>query len=175
MTTTPDTLVSYVVDGPVARITVDSPHNRNATSARLVDQLHEGLRTAAADTAIRAVVLGHTGGTFCAGADLSEASSGDHFEAAMARSREMTSLLRTILECPSPVIAAINGHVRAGGKGLIGASDMVVAGHRRRCRLRRRLHHRRSGKGFAARSRRVQGPHDRRGAGRIRPRCRALG
>jgi enoyl-CoA hydratase len=96
----------------------------------LVAQLHEGLRTAAADTAVRAVVLGHTGGTFCAGADLSEASSGDPFEAAMARSREMTSLLRTILECPTPVIAAINGHVRAGGMGLIGACDMVVAGPR---------------------------------------------
>lgn len=124
------TLVSYAADGHVARITLDSPHNRNAMSARLVAELHEGLRQAASDPAVRAVVLGHTGGTFCAGADLSEASGGDPFEAAVIRSREMTSLLRTILECPKPVIAAIDGHVRAGGMGLIGACDVVVAGPR---------------------------------------------
>jgi len=124
------TLVSYTVDGHVARITLDSPHNRNAMSAGLLAQLHDGLRQAAADPAVRAVVLGHTGGTFCAGADLSEASSGDPFEAASGRAREMTALLRAIIECPMPVIAAIDGHVRAGGMGLIGACDMVVAGPR---------------------------------------------
>ncbi len=75
-----DALVSYAVDGHVARLTLDSPHNRNALSARLVEQLHDGLRDAAADPAVRVLVLGHTGGTFCAGADLSEASGGDPFE-----------------------------------------------------------------------------------------------
>lgn len=125
-----DTLVSYAVDGHVARITLDSPHNRNAMSARLVSQLHDGLRAAAADTAVRAVVLGHTGGTFCAGADLSEASGGDPYEAAVARSKQMAALLRSIVECPTPVIAAVDGHVRAGGMGLVGACDIVVAGPR---------------------------------------------
>src|SRR5581483_2777559 len=33
-----------------------------------------------------------------------------------------------ILELPMPVIGAINGHVRAGGLGLVGACDIVVAG-----------------------------------------------
>ena len=129
-----DDLVSYVgpdeKGDPVARLTLDSPHNRNAMSARLVAQLHEGLRRAAADPAVRAVVLGHTGGTFCAGADLSEASGGDPFDAALGRAREMAAVLRAIIECPMPVIAAIDGHVRAGGMGLIGACDMVVAGPR---------------------------------------------
>lgn len=125
-----DALVSYAVDGPVARLSLDSPRNRNALSASLVGQLHDGLRQAAADPAIRAVVLGHTGGTFCAGADLSEASGGDPFDAALGRARELTALLRAIVECPTPVIAAIDGHVRAGGMGLIGACDMVVAGPR---------------------------------------------
>jgi enoyl-CoA hydratase len=40
----------------------------------------------------------------------------------------MTRLLRTILEAPVPVIAAVDGHVRAGGMGLIGACDIAVAG-----------------------------------------------
>lgn len=125
-----DTLVEYARDGAVAKLTLNSPHNRNALSTTLVTQLHEGLREAAADPAVRAVVLGHTGGTFCAGADLSEAGGGDPFELAVARAKEMTELLRAIVSSPRPVIGAIDGHVRAGGFGLVGACDMVVAGPR---------------------------------------------
>ncbi len=123
-------LVHYAADGAVARLTLDSPHNRNALSARLVTELHEGLRRAVADPRVRAVVLGHTGGTFCAGADLSEASGGDPFDAALGRARELAALLRAIVECPVPVIGAIDGHVRAGGMGLVGACDIVIAGPR---------------------------------------------
>ncbi|CAM3285846.1 enoyl-CoA hydratase [Mycobacterium intermedium] len=147
-----DTLVEYAgpaeTGGPVAKLTLNSPHNRNALSTTLVNQLHQGLRDAAADPAVRVVVLGHTGGTFCAGADLSESGNGDPrgdrergeagrsgsppsaYELAAARAREMTALLRAIVESPMPVIGAINGHVRAGGFGLVGACDIVVAGPR---------------------------------------------
>ncbi len=147
-----DTLVEYAgpdaCGGPVARLTLNSPHNRNALSTTLVTQLHQGLRDAAADPAVRVVVLGHRGGTFCAGADLSEAGAseprGDRerggagrsgsppsaYDMAIARAREMTTLLRDILECPLPVIVAIDGHVRAGGFGLAGACDIAVAGPR---------------------------------------------
>ncbi|QZA08666.1 enoyl-CoA hydratase family protein [Mycolicibacter heraklionensis] len=146
-----DTLVTYA--GPEhtgdgsARLTLDSPHNRNALSSKLVAQLHAGLRDAAADPNVRVVVLGHTGNTFCAGADLSEASGGDPGgsarldggeaklgpplgpgELAADRAREMAALLRAIVESPRPVIAAVDGHVRAGGMGLVGACDLAVAG-----------------------------------------------
>jgi enoyl-CoA hydratase len=136
--------------GPFARLTLNSPRNRNALSAALVSQLHQGLRDAAADPGVRAVVLGHSGGTFCAGADLSQASgdreggaagrsgspppasgggaSADPFAMAVERGREMAALMRAIIESPRPVIGAINGHVRAGGFGLVGACDIVVAG-----------------------------------------------
>ena len=129
-----DTLVEYTgpadCGGPFARLTLDSPHNRNALSGALVTQLHQGLRDAAADPTVRVVVLGHTGGTFCAGADLSEAGDGNPFDMAVGRAREMTALLRAIVESPLPVIAAVNGHVRAGGFGLVGACDIAVAGPR---------------------------------------------
>jgi enoyl-CoA hydratase/carnithine racemase len=117
-------------EGPVARLTLNSPHNRNALSTALVNQLQQGLRDAASNPAVRAVVLGHTGGTFCAGADLSEAGGGDPFDIAVARAREMTTLLRALVSSPLPVIGAINGHVRAGGLGLVGACDIAVAGPR---------------------------------------------
>ncbi|WP_421844406.1 enoyl-CoA hydratase family protein [Mycobacterium sp.] len=132
-----ETVVDYAgpaaCGGPLARLTLNSPRNRNALSSALVSQLRQGLRDATADPAVRVVVLGHTGGTFCAGADLSESSAADDAnpqDPAVTRAREMTALLRTIVESPLPVIGAVNGHVRAGGLGLIGACDIVVAGPR---------------------------------------------
>lgn len=115
--------VDYELTGSTARVTLNSPHNRNALSSALVEGLQQGLREAAADPSVRAVVLGHTGGTFCAGADLSEGSA-----SAEDRTRQMVELLRAILELPLPVVGAIDGHVRAGGFGLVGACDIVVAG-----------------------------------------------
>jgi len=128
-----DRLVEYAVEGHIARLTLNSPHNRNALSTTLVSQLHQGLRDAAADPAVRAVVLGHTGNTFCAGADLSEGSAAtgaDPGEMAAERAREMAALLRAIVESPLTVIVAVDGHVRAGGMGLVGAGDIAVAGPR---------------------------------------------
>jgi enoyl-CoA hydratase/carnithine racemase len=127
-----DTLVEYAVDGHTARLTLNSPHNRNALSSTLVNQLHQGLRDAATDPAVRVVVLGHAGNTFCAGADLSEgsAANADPAEATTQRSREMADLLRAIVEAPLPVIVAVDGHVRAGGMGLVAAADIAVAGPR---------------------------------------------
>lgn len=137
-----DTLVEYAgpadTGGPYARLTLNSPHNRNALSTTLVAQLHQGLRDASSDPAVRAVVLGHAGGTFCAGADLSEGggaagrsgSPPSAYDMAVARAREMAALMRAIVASPLPVIAAINGHVRAGGFGLVGACDIAVAGPR---------------------------------------------
>jgi enoyl-CoA hydratase len=121
-------LVHYAVKGNVARLTLDSPDNRNALSTTLVNQLHQRLTDATEESGVRAVVLDHTGGTFCAGADLAEASGRDLGDVAVGRARELTRLLRRILHLPIPVIGAVNGHVRAGGLGLIGACDIVVAG-----------------------------------------------
>src|ERR1044072_7982256 len=121
------TLVHYSVEGRVARLTLDSPDNRNALSTKLVNQLHQGLTDAIEESGVRAVVLGHTGGTFCAGADLAEAAGREPGDVAVDGARELTRLLRRILELPIPVIGAIDGHVRAGGLGLVGACDLVVA------------------------------------------------
>lgn len=121
-------LVHYSVEGSVARLTLDSPDNRNALSTALVSQLHQGFTDATEEAGVRAVVLDHSGGTFCAGADLAEAAGRDPGDVAADRARELTRLLRRILQLPLPVIAAIDGHVRAGGLGLVGASDIAVAG-----------------------------------------------
>ena len=124
------TLVHYETRGGAARLTLDSQHNRNAISTALVEQLRAALERAAGDEAARVVVLGHVGGTFCAGADLSEASAsqGSPEEQAAERTRIFLGLLRAIISHPKPVIAAVDGHVRAGGMGLVSACDFAIAG-----------------------------------------------
>jgi enoyl-CoA hydratase len=117
-------LVHLAVTGGIATVTLDSPHNRNALSRQLVAELTDRLRTAGAATEVRAVVLTHTGTTFCAGADISEATTGPMTGTASA----LLALLRLIVDLPRPVIASIDGNVRAGGIGLLGACDIVVAG-----------------------------------------------
>lgn len=118
-------LVHYTIERAIAALTLDSPANRNALSAQLVGELTAHLQTAAADGAVRAVVLTHTGTTFCAGADLKEsAAEGGPAQGTL----RMLGMLRTIVELPKPVMARIDGNVRAGGLGIVGACDIAVAG-----------------------------------------------
>lgn len=91
----------------IATLALDSPGNRNALSADLVAELRTALATASADPAVRAVVLTHTGNTFCAGADLKSPCDPADFLA----------LLREIAELPRPVVARVTGHVRAAASG----------------------------------------------------------
>ena len=116
-------MIEYGVDRGVARIALDSPHNRNALSSALMSELERCLNNAGADDTVRAVELTHTGGTFSAGADLKEARV-DMTEG----TRRLVVLLQQIVQLPKPVIASIDGHVRAGGMGLLGACDIALAG-----------------------------------------------
>jgi enoyl-CoA hydratase/carnithine racemase len=106
----------------IATITLDSQHNRNALSRRLLAELHDCLDGAeAAD--VRAVVLTHRGPAFCAGADLKErASEGS----TPSDSGPFVGVLERLTDTPRPTIAAVKGAVRAGGIGLMAACDLVV-------------------------------------------------
>ncbi len=116
--------VHYTVERGIATIALDAPENRNALSAALVAAVSTHLHEAAVDADVRAAVLTHTGTTFCAGADLRE-QAGEGGPA--AGTERMLGLLRTIVELPKPVLARIDGHVRAGGIGLVGACDLALA------------------------------------------------
>lgn len=123
MTTSPTaSLVHREHDRGVAVLTLDSPHNRNALSTALVAELARALRDAADDPGVRAVLLTHTGGTFCAGADLKEAG------AAADAPRTLVDLLTALAGLPKPVVAHVRGHARAGGLGLLAACDIALAG-----------------------------------------------
>jgi methylglutaconyl-CoA hydratase len=104
----------------VATITLDHEEKRNALSTEMLDSLGDHLSNAGADDSVRAVVLTHTGSTFCAGADLSVAGR------TTAR-YDIAGLLALIQDLPKPVVAKIAGQSLGGGVGLAAACDVSIA------------------------------------------------
>jgi enoyl-CoA hydratase/carnithine racemase len=119
----PEELVHYAVADAVAVLTLDSPHNRNALSRRLVAELGDALRRADADDEARVVLVRQAGKVFCSGADLAEAA-GDGMEEG---ARAIVALQRSILAADKPVVTRVEGAVRAGGIGIVAASDVAVS------------------------------------------------
>ncbi|HEY5422862.1 MAG TPA: enoyl-CoA hydratase-related protein [Ilumatobacteraceae bacterium] len=112
-------LVSVAVTEGIATITLDSPANRNALSQQLLADLHSALDDAETAKA-RVIVLTHTPPVFCAGADLKERSMG------VVDSTSFVRAIERLGTTSAPVIAAVDGPVRAGGIGLMAACDLVV-------------------------------------------------
>jgi enoyl-CoA hydratase/methylglutaconyl-CoA hydratase len=118
-----DELVHYGVTDAVATITLDSQHNRNALSQQLVTELFERLERADADADAKVVLVRQEGKVFCSGADLSEATAAGMADGA----RRIVELQRLIATMAKPVVARISGAVRAGGIGIVAASDVAIS------------------------------------------------
>lgn len=112
-------IVSTVVDGPLARITISRPERRNALNRRAVEELHEGVRKVAGSPA-RVLVLTGAEDQFCSGADLKELED-----------LEFTASLRDALDdlaaLPIPTVAAIAGACMGLGVQLSLACDLRLA------------------------------------------------
>ena len=117
-----DELVHYAVADGVASIILDSQHNKNALSRQLVTELVAGLDRAQQDDEVKVVLLRAEGTVFCSGADLTEMASGPE-----DAPRGMIEIFRRIAGHEKPVVAKVHGAVRAGGIGIVGACDIVVA------------------------------------------------
>ncbi|MBV9450373.1 MAG: enoyl-CoA hydratase/isomerase family protein [Streptosporangiaceae bacterium] len=115
-------------DDRVVTITLDSPANRNALSSRLITEFSDALSVAAADQTAHAVRLTHTGPAFSSGAALDEMRGGS--SPAAEGTRNLLAVIRQLLTLPIPVVAQVNGATRAGGLGLLGACDVVLASTR---------------------------------------------
>jgi enoyl-CoA hydratase/carnithine racemase len=115
-------VVHLDVADEIATITLDSQHNRNALSRRLLGELHDALDGAEAARS-RAIVLTHIGPAFCAGADLKERAADGSTD---ADSTPFVRVLERLMDAECPTIAAVKGAVRAGGIGLMASCDLVV-------------------------------------------------
>jgi len=116
-------LVRYGVSAGLATITLDFPAKRNALSQALMRQLAARLSQALDDSAVRVLVLTHTGPVFCSGMDLSEARGASASEMGV---NAFPNLLQSLWDSPKPVVARVAGPARAGGLGVIAACDLSV-------------------------------------------------
>ena len=109
----------------VLTVTLADEDNRNALSSRLTTELTEALDDADADPEVRVVVLTNRGRVFCAGADLSERSSGG--SGSSSKPVDPARLFGRFRESPKPYVGRIAGHCVAGGMGLAAAMDISIA------------------------------------------------
>ena len=120
--------VRYVVDGPVARVTIDREARRNALSWDVVRGLRAAVAAASEDATVRVIVLTGAGErALCAGADLTGMASGGGPVALHEARGEMARLFEDLWSIGKPSIARVRGYALAGGFGLAVACDLVVA------------------------------------------------
>jgi len=130
-TTAAYTTILYRVARGVARITLNRPERLNAINAVLYDEFCAAMAAAAADDAVRVLVLTGAGErAFCVGADLQ--AKGDDRPVSPERVRQRNihpeqSLNGSLFGFEKPLIAAVNGVAVGGGLTMALASDIVIA------------------------------------------------
>lgn len=117
--------VAFATDAGLALLTLDDGAGGNRLNPESLQALTAAFAAAEADSTVRAVLLRSAGPAFCLGMDLSRVG-GDGAEAAAAI-RLYSELLLHIHRSPLPVIALVQGPVKAGGVGLVAACDLVIA------------------------------------------------
>jgi enoyl-CoA hydratase/carnithine racemase len=113
-------------------LTLARPEARNSLSQAMLAELQSAIDGGAADAGVRSVVIAATGPTFCAGHDLRELTAhradpdgGRAFTALLMRA--CAKLMRSVVRCPKPAIAAVEGVATAAGCQLVATCDLAVA------------------------------------------------
>lgn len=112
-------------DAFVRLIRFDRPEAMNALSIPLLTATAAALDAAAADAAVRVVVLTGSERAFSAGADIREMPAGG---IPMWGEAKRLRAWKTIERFPKPLIAAVDGWALGGGCELTTLCDIVVAG-----------------------------------------------
>ena len=126
------TVISWSLDGAVARIAIRRPDKRNALATRHWAAIEAAL-DAVAGSAAQVLVLSGVPGAFSAGADIDELgqllASPDAFAANNAQVQRTQLKLQRL---PQTALAVIDGVCVGGGLGLALACDLRLAGPRSR-------------------------------------------
>jgi enoyl-CoA hydratase len=123
-----ETILYEVRDDGVAKVTLNTPDNRNALSNQLMDELMGALESARDDDAVRCLVLTSSHDrVFSAGAALDQFAAEVPLVHKHFGTERLPRLFKTIMQLGKPTICAANGHVLAGALGMALACDLIVA------------------------------------------------
>ena len=102
---------------------------RNALSPDLYRVLRDAMELAAREYRITSVILRGAGGFFCAGGDLGLLATRRDLprEERLAKIEDLHDVIRAVMDCPKPVIAAVEGGAAGAGVSLAFACDLIVA------------------------------------------------
>lgn len=115
--------------GRTCVVTLNRPESRNSLTRGVLATMTTSLEAAARDAEVRCVVITGAGGHFCAGADLrrtfaEDPDMMDHLEVYMDAYH---GLIKAIVRCPKPTIAAMDGAAVGFGADMALACDLRVA------------------------------------------------
>jgi enoyl-CoA hydratase/carnithine racemase len=120
-----NTVIMSVSSG-VGTISLNRPERHNALDDETADLLASVWDQAAADDAVRVIVVRGEGPSFCSGRDtavLGVRVAGES-DMSVVRRHQRTRIAQ--LECPKPVIAAVKGYVLGGGLEMALAADVRI-------------------------------------------------
>jgi len=121
--------VELQLEGPVARVWLNRPEQRNAFDGLMVTELRRAIFDLHEVEGVRVIVLGGRGESFCAGADLQWMKAMGAFsrEENLREAQALADLFFTVYESPKPIVARVHGAALGGGAGLVAAADIPVA------------------------------------------------
>jgi len=116
----------FSIEEHVAVITLDRPEARNALDNAMCEELRRAAEAAAADRAVRVVLVRANGPAFCAGADLKERQG---MSAAQVRARRVKGFeaYAALEALPMPAIAVVAGPAVGAGVEIAAACDFIIA------------------------------------------------
>jgi enoyl-CoA hydratase/carnithine racemase len=109
----------------VATVLLNRPDARNALNEAMCEEIRAAAQQAAADPAVKLVLVRGAGPVFCAGADLKE-RSGKSAEWVRNRRLKGFAAYEALEALPMPAIAVVHGAALGSGAEIAGACDFIV-------------------------------------------------